>query len=53
MYNVFQSALSQTPSLQKVLPVEAKDFMSGDAEPVPADYIYEPTLRELLDRQLP
>jgi F-type H+-transporting ATPase subunit gamma len=53
VYNVFRSALSQRPTVQKVLPVEAVDFMTGDAEPVPADYIFEPTLGELLDRQLP
>lgn len=53
VYNAFRSALSQVPTLQKVLPIEAKDFVSGDAKPVPADYIFEPTLKELLDLQLP
>lgn len=52
-YNMFRSALSQQPTLQKVLPVEAKDFMADDAEPVPADYIFEPALKALLDSQLP
>ena len=30
VYNVFKSALSQQPTMQKVLPVEAKDFITGE-----------------------
>ena len=52
VYNKFRSALSQTPTLDKVLPVESTEFMEG-GEPISNDYIFEPGKQELLNRLLP
>jgi len=51
-YNVFKSALSQQPTMQKLLPFESKEFLEG-GEQIPQDYIFEPEKKELLDRLLP
>jgi len=52
VYNEFKSALSQTPSIQKILPIESREFMQG-ADPIPNDYIFEPGKQELLNHMLP
>ena len=52
VYNVFKSALSQEPFMQKLLPFESKEFLEG-GEQIPQDYIFEPAKKELLDRLLP
>jgi F-type H+-transporting ATPase subunit gamma len=48
LYSHFRSALSQVPTLERVLPVGAA--AAGDAEPT--DSIYEPDAATLLDRLL-
>lgn len=52
VYNVFKSALSQTPVIQKALPFESTEFLEG-GEQIPSDYIFEPEQQILLDRLLP
>jgi F-type H+-transporting ATPase subunit gamma len=50
-YNIFKSALSQEPALNKLLPVEANVLEGG--EKVNADYIFEPAQEEMLKSVLP
>ena len=50
-YNIFHSPLSQEPTLNKLLPVEAKVLEGG--EKVNADYIFEPAQEEMLKTVLP
>jgi F-type H+-transporting ATPase subunit gamma len=50
-YNHFKSALSQEPTLNKLLPVEANVLEGG--EKVNADYIFEPAQEEMLKSVLP
>lgn len=52
VYNHFQSALSQTPTFEKVLPFQSTEFLDG-GEQIPSDYIFEPSQQALLDRLLP
>ena len=51
-YNVFQSPLSQTPALHQLLPFESTSFLEG-GEPIPQDYLFEPSQQEQLNRLLP
>ena len=50
VYNVFESALSQKPTMEKVLPLTA-DAAESDGPEV--DYIYEPSRTDLLSYLLP
>jgi F-type H+-transporting ATPase subunit gamma len=50
-YNIFHSPLSQEPTLNKLLPVEANVLEGG--EKVNADYIFEPAQEEMLKTVLP
>ena len=50
VYNVFESALSQKPTIEKVLPLTAETAESDGPE---IDYIYEPNRTELLSYLLP
>jgi F-type H+-transporting ATPase subunit gamma len=50
-YNHFKSVLSQEPTLNKLLPVEANVLEGG--EKVNADYIFEPAQEEMLKSVLP
>lgn len=50
IYNVFESALSQKPTAEKILPMTAAEADDSDQE---ADYIYEPSRTELLSYLLP
>ncbi len=50
--NEFRSALSQRPTLKKILPVESTAFLEG-GEPIPQDYIFEPSRQELLEELVP
>jgi F-type H+-transporting ATPase subunit gamma len=50
VYNIFESALSQIPSVVKVLPITAEKAESSGPE---TDYIYEPSRTELLSYLLP
>jgi F-type H+-transporting ATPase subunit gamma len=51
VYNIFESALSQTPTLEKVLPMTAEEAEQGSGAEI--DYIYEPSRTELLSYLLP
>jgi len=48
LYMQFCSALSQTPTLERLLPIGGRVAETG----TPTEYIYEPNLRALLDRLL-
>jgi F-type H+-transporting ATPase subunit gamma len=48
LYSQFRSALSQVPTVERLLPVPPKAETGGDT----ADYIYEPDEATLLDRLL-
>ena len=50
-YNVFKSALSQQPKIQKLFPVEASEIAGGKA--ISSDYIFEPEQQKLLETLLP
>ena len=52
LYSRFRSALSQVPTLEKLLPVALTDanVMAGQQ---PTEYLYEPGVRELLASLLP
>jgi F-type H+-transporting ATPase subunit gamma len=51
VYNVFESALSQRPTLEKVLPMTADTAEEDSTTDI--DYIYEPSRTELLSYLLP
>jgi len=48
LYSRFQSALSQVPTVERLLPVPTPQANSGDQ----LDYLYEPDIATLLDRLL-
>ncbi len=50
-YNAFKSALSQEPTVRKILPIEPEEVEGG--VPMSSDYIFEPEEKELLARLLP
>lgn len=50
-YNEFKSALSQNPTIHKLLPIEASELAGGQA--ISSDYIFEPAQPELLATLLP
>lgn len=47
VYNVFRSALSQRPTYQRLLPIEAAG-QDGSASPAATDYLVEPSPAELV-----
>jgi F-type H+-transporting ATPase subunit gamma len=47
VYNIFRSALSQRPTYEKLLPIEAVG-QNGAASPSPVDYLVEPSAAELV-----
>ena len=49
VYAVFKSALTQTPSVVQLLPFSVPEAEAGPQ----IDYIYEPSMREILDALLP
>jgi F-type H+-transporting ATPase subunit gamma len=49
--NIFKSALSQLPAIQKLLPIEPSEIEGGRA--ISPDYILEPQEQELLTMLLP
>ena len=51
-FNQYNSPLSQTVTFQKILPLEAKNLLTG-GQPLSADYIFEPGTDELLSDILP
>ena len=52
LYSSFRSALSQVPTLQKLLPVALSETRETEA-PQQTEYLYEPGVQELLDSLLP
>jgi len=52
LYSRFRSALSQVPTLEKLLPVALTDA-NATAGQQPTEYLYEPGVRELLASLLP
>lgn len=52
-YNTFHSALSQKPTLMKLLPIEPQEVTGGRAEQFSLDYIFEPEMKNLLAELLP
>jgi F-type H+-transporting ATPase subunit gamma len=52
-HNVFNSPLSQTPTFQKLLPIEAREFTQRPAVDKPLEYLAEPPLPELVDALVP
>ena len=50
IYNVFESTLSQKPTVEKILPMTAAE---ADGSTQEIDYIYEPSRTELLSYLLP
>lgn len=51
-YNIYHNPLSQTPKLEKILPIAPKVFMEGGSS-IPPDYIFEPPKQELLEFLIP
>jgi F-type H+-transporting ATPase subunit gamma len=52
LYSNFRSALSQVPTLQKLLPVALDEAKESDLQQM-TEYLYEPGIRELLASLLP
>lgn len=50
-YTDFRSALSQVPSVAKLLPVDPEQFRGGEA--FPPQFIFEPDPESILDRLIP
>jgi F-type H+-transporting ATPase subunit gamma len=50
-YTDFRSALSQVPSVAKLLPVDAEQFRGGEA--FPPQFLFEPDPESILDRLIP
>jgi len=53
LYNRFKSAMSQVPTIAKLLPIEAPESEDGANDEAGEDYIYEPAAAALLDTLLP
>lgn len=51
-YNRFNSALSQTPVIEKLLPIESKPLMYPNQK-IPSDYEFEPKSDELISFLIP
>lgn len=51
-YNRFNSPLSQTPIIEKLLPIETKPLLYPN-EKIPSDYIYEPKAEEVISFIIP
>jgi F-type H+-transporting ATPase subunit gamma len=52
VYNVFRNAISQVPTLKRLLPLDASEFGQEQQGPK-ADYEYEPSAEEVLQVLLP
>ncbi len=51
-YNKFISPLSQKPTLEKVLPIEAKPLIA-EKTPLPTNYLFEPDIDQLISFLIP
>lgn len=51
-YNKFNSALSQTPVIEKILPIESKPLLYPN-EKIPSDYIFEPSADDVISFIIP
>jgi F-type H+-transporting ATPase subunit gamma len=52
VYNTFKSAMSQELTWKKLIPVEVDESSAAENEAPMGDYIYEPSMEELLDALL-
>ncbi|NJD36916.1 MAG: ATP synthase F1 subunit gamma [Geobacter sp.] len=53
LYNAFRSVMSQDITFQQILPVVPPETTASVVDDPPVEYIYEPSVRELLDEILP
>lgn len=53
LYNAFRSVMSQDITFQQILPVVPPETTALVVDDPPVEYIYEPSVRELLDEILP
>lgn len=52
-YNEFRNAITQIPTLKKLLPLDASEFSSAASQGAKAEYEYEPSAEEVLQVLLP
>ena len=53
-YNIFNSAISFTPTIKQVLPMSLEDSVRDELnEKYPFDFKYEPTAKQILDTLIP
>lgn len=52
-YNRFNNPMSQTPTIEKLVPLDSSVFKQGQSKGVNADYIFEPEAAELLEFLVP
>jgi len=53
IYNEFKSVIAQKVTTTRLLPIEPFEEEEGSKAMVPADFIFEPSEREILERLLP
>ena len=53
LYTKFQSALSQVPTLERLLPIATPEAAEGEEIDAPREYLYEPTRQVVIDDLLP
>ncbi len=53
VYTAFKNALVYTPKMVRLLPVDTRFAGTGEQEEAPADGLFEPSPRDVLDRLLP
>jgi len=52
-YNEFRNAITQIPTLKKLLPLDASEFSGAASQGAKAEYEYEPSAEEVLQVLLP
>jgi len=52
-YNEFRNAITQIPTLKKLLPLDASEFSNAASQGAKAEYEYEPSAEEVLQVLLP
>ncbi len=53
VYSEFKSAMSQTPRIKRLLPVQAPEKTAASSKLIDTDYIFEPDREQILDTILP
>ena len=53
IYSEFKSAMTQTPVIRRLLPIEPRVLAEGEAKQRAGDFLYEPSKEELLAHLLP